>query len=536
MINFEFPFDEGWSVLLLLLMAVILALQVMWVLNTKRLSTPRKLIRLGLNVIFLLSIALLIFAPYIEKETPRQQALVYAPNIPQDLAQQYSDSLKIETLVPIEDFKGKGDVYLLGHDFDAKDLAKLYGSSVQWRGAYENGVFSHLEWEGILRQGQRQYVRGNIVVAEDTEISIHMGDDMLDSIQLILGDKSFQLQFLAKATGRNEVSLRVNGEEKGLVRYFALPNAPIHYKLLFSYPDMENRRLAEWLGTQGQNLSSSIQTSAEAQQLAETSGEEIQFYITEPSMANTAALSEAVEEGASILFTNFENTEAQILQINRALGTGFQLSRVSQEGNRQVGSNLTSLPFRFAEKPNQWEFYDGAVAYQELGGAKVGISLLENTFPIAFQGDTVRYGEIWSQILDPMRPIEGDYYSLKQPVFEGFATEIEVNSSNPKNRLIADEDTVFMASLPINSFITKGKWIPAGNGWVTLSDSLEIYIHANEFKEVHQNQLISHFLRSQPPLRGTEILTEKKPLSYWWILGLIVVSASMLWVEPRVNK
>ncbi|WP_143959858.1 hypothetical protein [Litoribacter populi] len=537
MINFEFPFDDIWGVILLFLLAAILALQVMFVLSTKNLSPTRKAIRMGLNILFLISVAMLILAPYAEKESVAIKILVYDGSNSREAAQYWKDSLGLPEMITIDDYEGKrNEVFLLGHNFQPEDLAKLHGSSVEWFSDFKVREFTNLHWEGILRQGEMQTVRGNLEFTEATEISIHFGDEKLDSLLLSPSEHNFKLQFQAKASGRNELSLRVNGEEKGLIRFFAVPNAALHYNLLFSYPDMEIRRLAEWLGRQGQDLSSSIQTSTEAQQTARTGAETAQFYITEPTMANTPAIKQAAEKGASLLFTNFDNPETQILQINRAFGTRFQLNRLSQEGNRQIESNLTALPYRMTEKSNQWEFFDGAFAYQELGGIKIGVSLLENTFPIAFQGDTVRYGEIWDQIFNPMRPAEGDYFSIQQPVFSNLAMDFEINSPNSLEEVIFEQDTVFLGSSAINSFVKKGKWIPSGEGWIGFADSLEVYVYGEEFGQAYQNHLISHFIKHQHSSRTTESITEKSAPSPWWLFGLIVISASLLWVEPRVNN
>jgi hypothetical protein len=171
-----------------------------------------------------------------------------------------------------------------------------------------------------------------------------------------------------------------------------------------------------------------------------------------------------------------------------------------------------------------------------LGDMKVGVSLLEATFPIAFQGDTVRYGQVWEEIFAAMRPVEGVQLDFPQPFFTQQASSFSINAEAPSQEITIAQDTVYLVRSAVNPNVVTGRWIPSEEGWVSFADTLEVYVHGEELTNVSQNRFLSQFIRHHHSLEPSETpLKEKKELSAWWLFGLVLLSSTLMWVEPRVK-
>jgi hypothetical protein len=537
-------YSSTWLAVFAILFVVLLGIQLALILRKKTLSNTRKGTRLGLNIFFFISLLLLLLQPYLYRGYEPETLILHATDVPRDFIEQLRDSLGVERSMPIDRYDGQYDeIYLVGQNFDPLQLARLQKATVNRIPYYKENELTAIDWKGLIRMGETQTVRGVIHTEEEALISLYYGDELVDSILVTPPQNTFRFTIRAKAIGRNNFTLARNSEPLGAIKFYAIENQPINYLMRFSYPDMETRRLSEWLGSRGEGIKTNIQYSTGIQQRATTLSPQdtAQFFITEPQFANSAEIKAAMASGASILFTNLGAPDRELLQINRALGTNFSVNRATQEGIRIMESTLTALPYTFISQANQWELLDNAVAYQKVGQNKIGVSLLESTFPLALQGDSVAYAAVWEEILSAMRPTnEGVYFQINQPIFKDLITdEWKINTPIDVSDLLQiGEDSVYLTRSAVNPHTYAGKWKAGKEGWISFADSLEMYIYGQEkeFSTVQQNRLISNFLQYRK-----EILAQTQPHQYkveisdWWWFALVIFAAAMLWVEPRIQ-
>lgn len=539
----DLEYSSTWLAVFSILLIGLIGIQLWLIIRNRALTSQRKAIRLALNFFFFSSLILLFLQPYYYRDYIPEKLIVYEADVPQEFRAQLRDSLGVDKIISINEYNGSFDeVHLIGQNFDPLQLGKLQRAKVNWIPYHNDNELAAVSWKGLIRKGEAQTIRGMLHLEEEALISLFYGDELLDSILVSPDQNTFQFTTRAKAIGRNSYTLIKNREPLGEIKFFAIENRPINYLMRFSYPDMETRRLSEWLGSRGEGIKTNIQYSTGIQQRAANLNPQdtAQFFITEPNFANSPEIKAAMASGASILFTNIGAPDRDLLQINRALDSNFSVNRATQEGNRIIEGTLTALPYSFITQANQWELLDNAVAYQKVGQNKIGVSLLEATFPLALQGDSIAYAAVWEEILSDMRPVEGTSFQVSQPSFTGVTTdEWKINTPSDIDEILqAGEDSVYLTRSPVNPNTYTGKWEAEQEGWISFADSLEMYVYGqNEaFTTVRQNRLISHFLQHQKDkAEHTQPHRYRIEISDWWWFGLMMLAAAMLWIEPRVR-
>lgn len=540
----DFQYSSVWIALFAGLFLILLVLQLILIQRNQSTSPKRKAVKIGLNLFFFTCLLLLLIQPYIYREYMPQNVLVYDTEVSEHFVNHLSDSLNLKNAIPIDSYEKSADnIFLAGQRFTPVQLGKLQEANITWIPYHSEGAVMDIRWNGLLRQGQSQTLYGTYNTDREVYLTLLFGDEVLDSVLVGPSDQNFRLTTQAKAIGRNQLSLTTNGQELGKIRFFVTENNPIHYQMHFSYPDMEIRHLSGWLGRKGQGITASVQTSTSVIQQSTNieMTDTLQFLITEPAFANSKVVGEAIASGATILFTNFGNVDRELLQINRALGTAWSVNRSHTEGSRTIEGSLTALPYKLIAQPQQWELLDAAVGYQRIGSAKVGVSLLDATFPIALQGDSIGYAAVWDRIFYAMRPAEGIIFNIPQPLFTSIGPkEWNINSPHKIEEILSIEtDSIFLSPSPINPRSHTGYYKTPLSGWTGLADTLEIYFHGEEddFQFVrHKNQINQFIQYQQDKLIGSKPIYQKQQLSDWWWFALLLLSATLLWIEPRVDR
>ncbi|KEO75169.1 hypothetical protein [Anditalea andensis] len=542
-IDFQWPM--GWAVAITCLLTLLLAVQLILIIRNNGLSLVRKTVRFTFNLLFVFSIILLLFRPYwIRAYTPKN-ILVHDGQVSQHDLNLIKDSLNLTEILSIDHYEnGPDNIHLVGQHYTPVQMAKLqYASQITWLPNRTGINISDIRWNGVLRQGQNQKIYGTYLGDEDAILSIRYGEEMLDTVHVGPHHTTFTFTVQPKALGRNNLTLLSEGKELGQIRFYVIQNNPVHYKMLFSYPDMEIRHLSEWLGKRGQGISTYVYTSTSVihQSTNIEKTDTLQFIITEPAYAGSSEVKAAIESGASVLFTNFSDVEKELLLVNRTLETDWAVNKTNAESNRTIDGALTALPYKFITQPHQWKLLDDAVGFQRVGRANVGVSLLEATFPIALQGDSLGYADVWDNILYAMRPAEGITFQVPHPLFTGIGSpEWSVNSPlEIEHLLTVASDSIFLIPSSINPLNHTAVYKAFSSGWNTLADTLEVYVYGQEdgFSAIRQKNQINQFIqyhRQQRKLAKDPIFHIQQ-LSHWWWFGLVIFSATLLWMEPRFN-
>ena len=390
----------------------------------------------------------------------------------------------------------------------------------------------------MLRQGETQRVEGRIQTQDSVRVSLSQQGVLVSETILNPNSGDFSLEFPARVLGRNELDLMVNDSLYGSVNFFATAKKPIRYNMKFDFPDPEVRFLSQYLINSGENVSEQIDISKAAVIRSGTANSDsLQFLIIDPSQLAQKATQDAVEAGASVMLINLNEVGNDISAINKAFETSFQTKRITSEERREIESDLDAEPFEFEPIIAQKLLFESAVAVQQVGNAKIGVSLLGKTFPIKLAGDSLRYKAIWQEILGAMIPQEAGAVQFSQPIFKGMKAEVHVNKEEFEHDFIRFEsDSVFLQQSLINPYAKSGSFVSLDSGWVTFEEGLEIYIFGKEeWSGLKSSKLRSDFLTDYSrKVTTTESSDSKSKISDWVWLSLLLVLLTMLWVEPKV--
>jgi hypothetical protein len=539
-----------WGIALGLL--VLLTVQGWFIVRNQTLSPGRKLVRTALNGLLWLVLVAYVLQISWTIDRPATHALLVGEEVPAAYARNVQDSLHIRERLPARSLKAAFDsVTLVGQDFTPATLAKLSRSVVRWVPYTPPGQLQELHWKGVVRQGEIQRVTGRMALADKQLLRSQYGSRTLDSVMLAPGNTAFTLQFPAFGQGQTQVEIMLGKEVLDTIRFFSRPTTPLQVQFVLDNPDFESKTLADWLGRQGHSvqlsttLARNVRSSTGINMSSKGGTKKPDLIVTDPANAGSSAVRTAMADGKAVLFINLGTPTTDVAIINRALKTRWQLKRTSPQESVPAGSNLTAHPFQFGSVPNQFAIVGYPIAVQQTAG-RVGVSLLNETFPLALSGDSVAYSRIWQAVLAKLQPAEKNNILIDAPTYSGLPAVIRVNNPTVSTtRLRIGADTVRLVSSPLNRQSTVGRMVARNTGWQALQDSLAVYVEpSNPQHSLAARQVVAQLMRAhltygttvgrpgQPSLIGT---TQRETLPNWVWLTVLVICLTALWVEPKVG-
>lgn len=538
MIHFEPLISWAWAWLFAMAIVIILGFQLFWIQKSNP-KTAKKIVKIALNALLSFILIGYVFQPVWESTQPDEAVLVYSSEMQKNKVAFWKDSLQVKDAIEITKYRGEGSsVYLLGSDFSRVELLKIGGKEIRWVGDFEEGSIPFLEWKGILRQGEKQTLKGRIHSQDSLSIVLTQLGVQVAQAEIAPTSGVFDFEFAAQLLGRNELDLMVNDSLYGRINFFVTAPRPIRYRLQFAFPDPEIRFLGQYLISSGQRVSEQIDISKSTTIRAGDFGtDSLQFLIIDPAQVSKKSTQKAIEEGASVLVMNLGEVGKDISAINKALKTNFKTKRTTTEESREIEPDLETSPYGFEPALAQKLVFDSAFAVQQIGNSKVGVSLLAKTFPIRMGGDSLRYHAIWQKILGAMLPHESAAVELGQPIFNGMTTEIQVSQFEFHDNLLRiGADSVFLQQSLVNPFSKSGSFVSLDTGWVAIGDSLEYYSYpADEWKSLRYAKLRANFLNGRAGKQAySQGIVAQRRIADWWWLGMLLLVLTVLWLEPKV--
>ncbi len=536
-------------------LGIVLLIQVWLLMQSKSLTKKRLWIRLGLNLFVWLLVFLFVLQPEWKYTSDTNRILLTDTSVPAVYIQKVRDSLQIKESFNSKDFNRLiaknphfidhlGSIYLLGQNFTPQSISRLSQKKLSWLPYYANNQLQDLQWKGIVRKGDIQEVNGKIALEEAKTLKLKYANQVLDSVQLQKGFNSFRLSFPAFSIGRAEALLSLNNEPLQAVHFYT--QAPQTFNVLFilENPDFESKSLSEWLGKSNHRveiittIAKDAQSKVSINKTIQAKGFVADIVITDPGNATHALVKKALAEGKSVLFMNCIQPEQDIKIINQALGTNWHIRKTSNDQSITISENLTALPYRIEESINQKTVGTYPIAIQKKGG-KVGLSLLNETFPLKLSGDSLGYNKIWAGVFQQLNPPFENNISIESPVFTDTQTPIVLNNlSVLTNTLRIAGDTTRLVQSAINPLSYSANYTFRKTGWQAFQDSLQIFVEdkPNALQQSTQIQetLLAHqnFEAVSGPT-SAQTLTTTLPDWIWY--ALIVLGLAALWLEPKLN-
>lgn len=504
-------------------------------------------IKIGLNLLLWLSVCILVINPSWTESVDMSKILVYSDGVSVEKSKKIKDSLKIGEVFSQKEFNHRvnentdftsklGKIYFLGQDASPEILSKLGQNSISWIPDFKTEEIQDIHWNAIIRKGEIQQISGKIELSEPKTIKVKFGNQVLDSLDLQKGFSSFNLKFPTFSIGRTSLSLELDQKLLQTLDFYSIKNQ--HQSILFilSNPDFESKTMADWLGKDGNKVE--IQTTIAKNTLNNVSINQTKktfspdIIITDPSNAGNRLVKKANSEGKSILFINLENPDLAVKSINQNLGTKWKLKRTSTQESRTISQEITAHPYEFEATVLQKSVLDYPIAIQKKIG-KVGISLLNETFPLMLSGDSLTYARIWQSAFQALNPSYNNNIEVKAPIFQDAKKEIFLNSSSWQSKLNIEDDTIKTTQSAINSATSRTTYTFRKTGWQPFQDSLEVYVESNQ-SDLAKANLLKPYLKSDSIAAGLEQKLQVFLPEWAWFLIILLILAG-LWVESKVG-
>lgn len=558
MIQFDFDWNQPVNLAVIVVMAFLLGL-LSWFLVFRNMELlpffGRNIIRIGLNLVLWLSVLAFILQPFVTLRPDQSKAMYAAKNLPDDFFKRLSDSLGIARVINVEDLEERSfdTIVLAGQNFDGNFIKALMESgelpALKWVPYFKKDVPYNLSWKGILRQGEIQQIRGNIESSGPRYLRVRYGGKTLDSLVLKPGHTQFKLSFPAFSLGRSAVELVLQKNTIDTIRFFTRPLERLTFQFILDYPDFESRNLATWLGKRGHAVKYTTTLSKEVKSdVTINSAKEPDVYVTDVAGISSAVIRKGLLNGKSVLLLNLTRPFEEISTINKTFGTKMQVRKISDKENLPVSGMLTALPFAFLPD-NSGFSVRGYPVYVHKSGGNLGVSLLNETFPLLLNGDSVTYEQVWSPIIAAVRPVPKVNITSSAPVFRNIKADIEINDFPVNPKMIAvGNDTVYLNYSAINSQSAQGSFDPAESGWLPIQDvpGLEMYVASSDSgDDAFDLKATDTFVKKYNVLRSKRInemsgdgklsnvgTKQKLPAGVW--LALILVCLSAVWIERKL--
>lgn len=557
MIQFDFNWSDPINLLILAMAIALLPLQ-LWLIvfrNKDNGFSLRHGIRLGLNVMLWLAVIAFITQPYLLAEARSVTGFFVGKDVPASRANALKDSIASAKKSISTDFKNDGfdTLILAGQDFPptifpAIMRAGTLPNQLQWIPYFAEDQLQSLHWNGILRKGEIQTVRGAVTSSKKQVLKLTYGNETLDSAVLNRGFNQFKLQFPVFAAGRVAVELAMGDNVKDTVRFFARPSEKLTFQFILDSPDFESRALATWLGRSGHAViyATTLSKDIRSQQTI-NAAKDPDVIITDVRNAGNSLVRKSLTSGKSVFFINLTDPAAEIKTINTALQTRLQVTRITAKESVSLNPGLTALPFQFVQRNRYLISRALPVAVQKMRG-KVGVSLLNETFPLQLAGDSVAYQKVWDAVLSPVLPAPANNVEVEAPLFKGLDAEIRLNGFSGRPGFVKmGYDTIFTAISYLNEKSAKALFKPMESGWISLKNSLEMEIYVEDpatASGFYKTARIMDFVKSyhilQDRLSKESVVSGKKPkgvrkaFSDWMWFSLLMAFLVAVWVERKL--
>ncbi len=536
-------------------LGIILLLQIWSLMQSKSLKKKRFWIRLGLNLFVWLLIFLFILQPEWKYTTNTNKILLADTSVPASYIQKVKDSLQIKESFTGKDFNRLiaknphfidhlGNIYLLGQNFTPQSLSRLSQKTLRWLPYFANNQLQDLQWDGIIRKGDIQEISGKITVDKTQTLSIRYANQKLDSLVLQKGFNAFRLSFPCFSIGRTEAFLALNNEPLQDIRFYSRTPQALNVLFILENPDFESKTLSEWLGKNNHRVEIITTIAKDAQSkvsINKTNQAKVlvpDIVITDPGNAANSLVKKAVADGKSVFFINCMAPEQDIKTINQALGTNWHVKKTTNEQFITITENLTALPYHIEENTNQKPVGEYPIAVQKKVG-RIGLSLLNETFPLKLSGDSLTYNKIWSGVLQLLNPSFQNNISIEYPVYTDIQTTISLNNlSAPPNTLKIADDTTQLIQSVINPLSYTTTYIFRKTGWQNFQDSLQVFVeekpeYLHKSRQIQQTLLALQNFEAANSFTSAQTLTATLPDWIWYLL--IVLGLAILWIEPKLN-
>ncbi|MFN8429761.1 MAG: hypothetical protein U0V04_07270 [Spirosomataceae bacterium] len=494
---------------------------------------PRKWV---LNILFWLSLVILVFPIKWKADQNQRKILVHDKTLSQDFLNHLKDSLKVDNLLSVNSIqknkvsdllKNYDEIILSGTNFEPSFLAALSGKKILYFPFFEKKTISDLHWKGNLHQFENQEITGKIYSKSAGNLTVKYGDTILDSMKISKENQVFSLNFPAFGIGRNKVELYLEGKPVAKVNFFTKKLPQLSIKILAENPDFEMKTLADWLGKQGHKVEMVSKVSKSDYSVLEInkkSSQKTDIMIVSPENLQNKEL-----KSFGVLVMNLENPPVEINKINNVFGEKFRIKRISNASEISLKNGAFQHPFIFEKSDFYLQENEGILA---VSPEKLAVSLYSETYPLMLAGDSLEYDKIWASALHALIPDQKNNLIIEAPVLQKHPQEIVINKPEKLNEtnILAGDSISFQAN---GQGDFSGNMLFINPGWQSLNDSIEIFVENGQLP-YQKASIISNILKNNNLIYLSKNETESyEEISEVWKWFLVILLFTLLWLEPK---
>lgn len=318
-----------------------------------------------------------------------------------------------------------------------------------------------------------------------------------------------------------------------------------HHRILFRYQLSQNRYRYEYINRRSQSIDRLTAGALAAFDLLIIDSDALQSL----SSTELAQVKRSVGEGLGMLILLNESP----LKVKPVLSffPGMFASYASDTARVSVRSKKITLPaWAFKVNPdagvvttlkNRNRILSG---YRYHGFGKTGFQLLQETYRLMLEGDSLTYSELWADLIGKTARTKNKPFSLRIasefPYYENEPLTVEAISAGTAP--VVSNDSIRVA-LTEDLFVDDrwtGKFWPGEPGWHTLTagDSIRLMYYVSDKKD--WTSLAATNATIQTSEQSLKTLSEKKmtvafrPVPVWVFYLLFLFSAGFLWLVPKL--
>ncbi|MBT1700859.1 hypothetical protein KK083_28465 [Fulvivirgaceae bacterium PWU4] len=318
-----------------------------------------------------------------------------------------------------------------------------------------------------------------------------------------------------------------------------------HHRILFRYQLSQNRYRYEFINRKPQSIDRLTAEALAAFDLLIIDSDALQAL----SSTELAQVKRSVSEGLGIL-TLLNDSPLKIKPV-QSFFPGVFASYASDTAQVGIRSKKFTLPaWAFKVNPdadvvttlkNRNRILSG---YRYNGFGKTGFQLLQETYRLMLEGDSLAYSELWAELIGKTARTKSKPFSLRIisefPYYTDEPLTVEAISAGTAPVVLNDSVPI---SLTEDLFVDDrwtGKFWPGEPGWHTLTagDSTRLKYYVSNKKD--WTSLAATNAMIQTSEQSVKTLPEKKmtvtftPIPAWIFYLLFVFSAGFLWLVPKL--
>ncbi len=519
---------------------------------------------------------LLIFPPAIER--PRDIGIVLTPGVAQsqilkrDLTQPIlalpGVAISDRSIVQVPDLATGlrqhpeiGDLHVIGDGLPARDRDALGDRGMTFTPSDRVPGIVELQIPHFVRAGSIGMVRGRVDRGDEVQLRILDRNGALMTSTLTDKEGRFELSLRMKAAGQSLYRLQRMASAEKVGEEIPIPMVvvsgdPVHVLILAGGPDADLKYLRRWIIDSGNTVSSRISLSPGIEQRQNSASVSVESLAASDllivderawsalSEADKILIRAAVEKGLGLLLRVTAALPKKVAADWKVYGFDAQSADVSQSVSlaRPIGGvSLTRLPLRFdgQESVPLAVTTEGAVLseWRAVAQGRVGTWLLLDSYRLQLNGETSRYGSLWSELFARIGRARGK--RLPEMPTRARVGERSVLCDLKAEASIEDRDAKRHDLLVNDEPGLCAAWWPEKSGWKTLinADShWPIYVYANDVAGGLARMKVRD-ATSQRVKVGAGPSHYAAPMPRWPLfLVWLLVSAAFWWLERPTSR